>query len=250
MEEPKKQQHHVLIETVNLFEYYAAVLQLKKGCKAERYSSKGSSYLVGKWGEAEIPVVIIRTHQGKDGRRGSFNATKKAIEWLPYLKYIFAVGVCGGRKGKVNLGDVVVSRVIQDYATELKAKGGKLIDRCPHWDIANKTDFHEFLDQEADAIPGVILSGNLLMADACKQHDLVETYPDGIAFEMEGTGIARACEEMDKEKIVFMVVKGVCDLADENKDDNWQPEAALNAAKALCKAMKSYEPIGNLATDY
>ena len=34
-----------------------------------------------------------------------------------------------------------------------------------------------------------------------------------------------------------LVVKGVSDLADENKGDDWQPQAATNAVKYLCKAM-------------
>ena len=251
MEELKRRQLHVLIETVNSFEYYAAALKLNEDCEVVRYRSNGSSYLVGKWGKAKIPVVIIQTRQGKDGPRGSLNATKRALECLPHLKYIFAVGICGGRKDKVNLGDVVVSTVIQDYSTEIKAKDGKLISRCPRWDITNKTDFHEYLDRVATKkVLGMVLSGNMLIADASKQDDLVEAYPDAIAFEMEGTGIASACEEMNKTKVVFMVVKGVSDLADVHKDDNWQPHAASKAVEALYAAMEAYIPIGKIAIGF
>ena len=62
MEDLKKQQLHVLIETVNEYEYYAVMLQLKEGCEVIQYTEKGvngSSYLVGEWGEVGIPVVII-----------------------------------------------------------------------------------------------------------------------------------------------------------------------------------------------
>ena len=253
MESLKSQQLHILIQTVNDNEYCAVMLQLKEGCEVVRYTEggpNGSSYLVGKWGEAEIPVVIIQTHSGKDGLRGSYNETKKALERLPHLKYIFAVGVCGGVKGRVDLGDVVVSTVIQDYSG-LKIKDGKWINRSPHWDITQKTDFHQFLSREANNTElGMVLSGNVVMADAVVQGNLVEAIPDAIAFEMEGNGIVSACDDMKKTEIVCMVVKGVSDLADKNKADNWQPQAALNAAKALYKGLENYKIISKMATEY
>ena len=248
IEDLKRQKLHVLIQTVNNNEYCAVMLQLKEGSKAVQYEcSDGPSYLVGKWGKAGIPVVIIQTHSGKDGPRGSYNETKKALELLPHLKYIFAVGVCGGVKCKVDLGDVVVSTVIQDYSA-LKIKDGKWINRSPHWDITQRTDFHQFLNREANNTKlGMVLSSNVLVADAVIQEYLLETYPDAIGFEMEGNGIASACDDMHKGEIICMVVKGVSDLADKKKDDNWQPQAALNAAEALYKAMESYKKIGKMA---
>ena len=250
MEDLKKhaQQLRVLIETVNDHEYFAVTLQLKEGCEVIRYTEEGldgSSYLVGEWGKAGIPVVIMQTHQGKDGPRGSYEETKKALERFPYLEYIFAVGVCGGVKGEVKLGDVVVSAVIQDYST-LKIKDGKWINRSPHWSISQRTDFHHTLTRVANnAKAGMVLSGNVLMADAVAQKKVLEASPDGIAFEMEGHGIASACDFL-KRNVVCMVVKGVSDHADKDKADNWQPQAAMNAAEALCKAMEKYPKIGKI----
>ena len=252
MESLKSQQLHVLIQTVNNNEYCAVMLQLKEGCEVVQYTEGGSnssSYLVGKWGEAEIAVVIIQTHSGKDGPRGSYNETKKALEWLPHLKYIFAVGVCGGVKGKVDLGDVVVSDVIQDYSA-LKIKDGKWINRSPRWDIAQKTDFHQILERKTNNTKlGMVLSGNVLVADAVVQGNLVEANPDAIAFEMEGNGIVSACDDMKKAEIVCMIVKGVSDLADRNKADNWQSRAALNAVEALYKGLENYKIFSKMATE-
>ena len=226
------------------------MLQLKEGCEVIQYTEEGldgSSYLVGEWGGAGIPVVIIQTHQGKDGPRGSYEKTKKALQRFPCLEYIFAVGVCGGVKGAVNLGDVVVSTVIQDYSTS-KIKDGKWINRSPHWFISQGTDFHHTLTRIANnAKAGMVLSGNVLMADAVVQKDVLEASPDGIAFEMEGHGIASACDSL-KRNVVCMVVKGVSDHADKDKADNWQPQAALNAAEALCKAMEKYPKISKITS--
>jgi len=34
-----------------------------------------------------------------------------------------------------------------------------------------------------------------------------------------------------------LVVKGVSDVADKDKTDDWQPQAAMNAAEYLCEMM-------------
>ena len=236
----------VLIQTVNNNEYYAVMLQLKEGSEVVCYTDGDSSYVVGEWGESGIPVIIIQTIPGSDRPYGSREETRKALGWFPNLKYVFTVGVCGGVKNKVDLGDVVVSTVIQGYSLA-KKKGGEHINRFPPWDITKKTKFHQDLSRAANNVKcGMVLSGNLLIADRESQKPLLREYKEAIAFEMEGHGIADACDVMKKD-IVYMIVKGVCDLADEDKDDRWQPQAATNAAKALCKAMK-YSPLFGKST--
>ena len=228
----------VLIQTVNNNEYYAVMLQLKEGSEVVCYTDGDSSYVVGEWGESEIPVIIIQTTPGSDRPHGSCEETRKALEWFPNLKFIFAVGVCGGVKNKVDLGDVVVSTVIQGYS-HVKKKGGKHINRFSPWDITKNTKFYQDLSRAANNVKcGMVLSGNLLIASSEDQKQLLGEYKEAIAFEMEGHGIADACDVLMKKDIVCMIVKGVCDLADEDKDNRWQPQAAINAAKALCKAMK------------
>ena len=208
-----------------------------------------SYYYVGKWGDKGIPVVIIQTTMGSDGLHGSYNETRKALNYLPNLKYIFAVGVCGGAKGKVKLGDVVVSKVLQDCSVEV-FKGGNVTTRSHGWSlIANP--FYYFLSQTANTPDimtcGTVLSANKLLKDYNVQKKLLVQFPEAIAFEMEGHGIGRACEETKKRETEFLVVKGVSDLADEDKNDDWQPQAAVNAADALYEVMAKYDAFGKMA---
>ena len=205
-----------------------------------------SYYYIGKWGDKGIPVAIVQTAMGSDGPYGSYNETKKALSYLPNLKYIFAVGVCGGVKDKVKLGDVVVSKVLQDCSNK-KVTDEKVIIRSPSWPLYGKP-FYYFLNQAANKPDimrcGMVLSANMLIADGKFQKKLLEPCPEAIAFEMKGHGIARACEECAKKEIEFLVVKGVSDLADEDKVDDWQPQAAVNAASALYEVMEKYDLIG------
>ena len=207
-------------------------------------------YYVGKWGDKGIPVMIIQTAMGGDGVHGSYNETRKALNYLPNLKYIFAVGVCGGAKGKVKLGDVVVSKVLQDCSVEVY-EAGKVTTRSYGWSLTANS-FYYFLSQAANTPDivtcGMVLSANKLLKDYDMQKKLLAQFPEAKAFEMEGHGIGRACEETKKREIEFLVVKGVSDLADEGKNDDWQPQAAVNAADALYEVMAKYHAFGKMAS--
>ena len=221
--------------------------QLNKDCGVLMYTDDSynpSYYYVGKWGEKKIPVVIVQTHMGGDGAHGSFAETIKALHVLPNLMYIFAVGICTGIKSKVKLGDVVVSQVLQDCSV-IRLKGGKMITTGCSWILDEKPFFH-FLKQTVNKPKivqcGKVLSANNLIRDEVFQDKLVEAYPKAIALEMEGHGIARACQEYNVErKIEYLVIKGVADFADREKNDNWQPQAAKNAVSALYEVMKKFK---------
>ena len=245
--------NEILIQTVNEREFYAAMVKMEKECDISRYTIKSTEhsgesfyYYVGKWGVRKIPVVIVQTGMGSNGTHGSYNETKMALSSFPNLKYIFAVGVCGGFVGKVKLGEVVVSTKLED-CSDMKI-ADKVVIRGRSWQF-EADPFYHFLSR-ANNIPdntkcGKVLSANNLVANTEFQKKLQEACPDAIALEMEGHGIGRACDEYnnkDKEKkIQFLVIKGVSDLADKNKNDDWQAQAASNAAKALCKVMTAFD---------
>ena len=228
------------------------MVRMNQGCEISKYTVIKSSmcpgesyYFAGKWGKKKIPVVIVQTTVGSDGNHGSFNETKKALSCLPNLKFIFSVGVCGGFIDKVKLGEVVVSKYLQDCSA-MKIANGKIEFRSRSWQLKDDAFFH-FLSKAANTpdntTSGMVLSANILVKDAKFQKQLLEACPDAIAFEMEGHGIARACQEyMDEKgrKIQFLVVKGVCDFADEKKSDDWQPQAASNAVDALYEVMADF----------
>ena len=244
--------YKILIQTVNAREFQAAMLRMNIECDILCYCVEKTNvcpgksyYYVGNWGEKKIPVVIVQTTMGSNGDHGSYYETKKALSCLPNLKFIFAVGVCGGFKGKVKLGQVVVSKDLQD-CSDMKV-ADKIEIRSPSWQLKDDPFFH-FLSQTANTptntTSGMVLSANNLVANAGFQKKLLEARPGAIALEMEGHGIARACQQYKGEKggrIQFLVVKGVSDLADEKKSDNWKPQAASNAVDALYQVMAAFK---------
>ena len=83
-----------------------------------------------------------------------------------------------------------------------------------------------------------IASANTLLKNPIKRDQLRDKF--GVkAVEMESSGIADATWNHDKG---YLVVRGICDYCDINKNDLWQPYAAAVAAaytRALLESMPS-----------
>jgi nucleoside phosphorylase len=73
---------------------------------------------------------------------------------------------------------------------------------------------------------GAIASGNKLLKSARERDDLRDRFRVK-AVEMEGSGIADAAWSLEKN---YLVIRGICDYCDENKNDEWQMYAAIVAA--------------------
>ena len=82
---------------------------------------------------------------------------------------------------------------------------------------------------------GTIASGNILIKDSQQRDDLVEWLEQNnvkpICFEMEAAGLMNS--------FPCLVIRGICDYADEHKDDTWQRYAAATAA-AFAKELLGY----------
>ena len=88
---------------------------------------------------------------------------------------------------------------------------------------------------------GPIASANTLLKEPDKRDSLRDQF--GVkAVEMEGAGIADATWT---HGVGYLVVRGICDYADANKNDTWQKYAAMAAAayvRALVDSMPGTVP--------
>jgi nucleoside phosphorylase len=76
---------------------------------------------------------------------------------------------------------------------------------------------------------GVVLSGATVVKSISTRHELLKERPDAKGIEMEGAGIAAVLRRVS-DRPRFALVKGVCDFADEVKDDRWQSFSAATSA--------------------
>ena len=230
----------LLLMVVNSSEYYAAMHYFSKN-EAKVLNSGDEIYYVGKWGK--IPAALVKQgEQGIDGKNGAQEITRLAISLFKNLKVIVALGVCGtmGR-----LGDVIVSTRIDEC--NYKQKGDQLIPRAQkclpggtiqkylnrnHECWAFPCTKPQTEDYKAIAVFKPMLSGCPLIASGEYRDKLIASISEEAGgVEMEGIGVIKGINIAKKTgQIEFIIVKAGCDYADETKNKEWQPVAAMAAA--------------------
>ncbi len=163
-------------------------------------------------------------------------------------KAIILVGIAFGLQAdRQQLGDVLVSRQIQDYDPQRYGTGSDqqpvihlrgnrmtatewLIDRFS----AGKHDWHG----PAAIHIGLLLSGSLLIDHYETRERLLHLAPEALGGEMEG---ATLCEVALRNHVGWIVVKAIADWADGNKrqdEQEQQKRAAENAAQFVYHVLR------------
>ena len=164
--------------------------------------------------------------------------------WKP--KAVLMVGIAATAKPepKQHLGDVVIGKDIYYYELgKITAKGklpepkqipvdATLLDRIR---ALPKVNFPILADRPdgTNTVPridvGVIASGDKVISDAPTRDSIAATNRKILAIEMEGYGVIEASRQRF-EPIRCLVIRALCDYADDTKNDAWQPYAAAVAA--------------------
>lgn len=172
---------------------------------------------------------------------------ERVISWAAPAAVLF-VGVAGGLKGDLTLGDVVVATRVVGYQGGKETAAG-FNTRPEGWDGAHRllqvAQYVEanalwvrFLpDDGAHPAPNVCFKP-VASGDVVKDTDnsplatlLNTTYNDAVAIEMEAAGVARAAQH---SAVDLLVVRGISDRSDGTKTSSdgsgWQLRAARHAA--------------------
>jgi nucleoside phosphorylase len=193
------------------------------------------------------------------GNVSAANAVTDTIScWNP--RSILMVGIAGGiPQDALDLGDVLVADQVVGYEYGKITDGGLrsrdhvypasalLLDRVRnYWD-------DRWIDQIGVKRPenakrsrpnlfvGPLASGNKVVASTEFRQQLLVHWPKLMAVEMESEGVFAAA--FDRPQIIHtLVVRGVCDLADERKSDEWQ-EYAADAAAAFAIGFLRSAPV-------
>ncbi|MYX98150.1 nucleosidase [Streptomyces sp. SID486] len=180
-----------------------------------------------------------------EGARNTAALTASLIGWLRPRAVLF-VGVAGGLKEDVGLGDVVVgTKVYGIHGGKVTAAGLQV--RPEAW-----SGSHALLQAARSAVrdmtgPRVhfkpVATGDVVLADAGSRiaRHVHEHYNDAVAFEMEGSGAAHAAHLEGRDALV---VRGVSDHADAGKAaadaGGWQERAAARAAAVAVAVLRKY----------
>lgn len=203
-----------------------------------RVIKEGQTYYLGRLGEHNVVLAMCRMSYGGPG--GAILTTFKAIKgWHP--KVVIMVGIAFGKnREKQSIADVLVSSKVICYGLQairpdgtiehrgdIPPAGDKLLDRfrnTQHWHFTRPDG------TECAVIEGPILSGEVLANNTEFKEKLFKTFPTAIGGEMEGAGVYAAAYELDTQ---WIIIKAICDWADDNKEDKHQDLAAAAAASLV-----------------
>jgi nucleoside phosphorylase len=130
--------------------------------------------------------------------------------------------------GHLNSPPVMLLQGLVQLQANLQIDGGVLSPHLSAFHILRK--FQRPIKDNSDPVihAGTIASGNRLVKDAATR-DKISTQLGGVlCFEMEAAGLMNM--------VPCLVIRGICDYADEHKDNSWQGYATATAA-ACAKAL-------------
>jgi nucleoside phosphorylase len=179
--------------------------------------------------KAKYKVIVVPL--AEMGEREAANATGDALRlWRP--RFVILVGIAGGlRMAGVKIGDILIATQVADYELQkLTADGSRIRWRVHPVNQQLLLAEQNFLgDRWVDRIEvsrpgpgvpklkrGVICTGNKVIANNLAQ-EYHEVWERLIGVEMEAGGVAGAAfSSVDPPG--FFMVRGVSDLADNEKD--------------------------------
>lgn len=224
---------------VSALEVEHAAMAEALGC-VSRYDAFGRRMVTTELAGLRIAVESL---YGMGNVSAASAASTLMLAWR--AQYLILVGITGGfESADVRPGDVVVPDQVVGYESGKLTADGPLrrpeVYR-PDFDLlaaARSVERTEWADTIRTAPPepgeaprirfGTVLSGEKVVADAVTAADLRRSWPKAVAIEMESYGSALAIYRHGGR---FLMIKGVSDLADANKDDRWRAYAAEAAAR-------------------
>ncbi len=217
---------------------------VKKLINLERVDVGVRTYYIGSVNSDSKSYNIIVVKSPKAGSNDSAAVTADLIrDWDP--NFIIKIGIAGGYKRDVKLGDVVISEQIfvYDYTKELDniSKIRPEVFRSD-FKLINLIDNFEWNNDglnESKHIIAPIATGNKLIRSEKIWHDIRENVHDKIcALEMEGGGIATVAYQQKVPKGV-LIISGISDYGDCDKDNNWHDYSSNIAAKFFFDFIKN-----------
>lgn len=183
-------------------------------------------------------VVVMATGVGKIKTAASI---QYLLDHSPIEAVIFA-GMAGAVNPGVKVGDIVISQKIVQHDYDLGGKGIKEEMKTPWFeadpeliDLAVRAS-RELGFKERVRI-GTVLTGDQTIADSKKREWLWGAFR-GDCVEMEGAAVASVCSQ---NKLPFVVIRAITDLADENVRDDFQEtmsKACTDAANIVLGMLK------------
>ncbi|CAM5637836.1 5'-methylthioadenosine/S-adenosylhomocysteine nucleosidase [Streptomyces aurantiogriseus] len=193
------------------------------------------------------PWTVAIAELGEGALTAAALTTRIVSELHP--EALLFVGVAGGLKDDLEIGDVVVGTKVYAIHGGKEAADGFLA-RPEAWHGS-----HRLLQAARSALRGLdgvrghrkpLACGDVVLADerSALRGRIQRTYNDAYAIEMEGSGASHAAHLSGQ--LDALVIRGISDLADAQKADadagGSQELAAAQAAKVAVAVLRKHRP--------
>lgn len=215
---------------------------------------EGRKYKLGKIGGFNVVCCRCKS-PGTIGTESATLTIAAALQDWPNVKGVFMPGICYGmnKEGEnaQRISDVVASEKV--FAIDLQEKGAEVKITKNRDTIFNADNnlIHAFerantewnhtniLGETTRVYKGAYVSGNTKYTDDYPINELKEPFPQAIAGDMEGHGLASACQKYKKP---WLLMKGISDFGKREEDnEERQKDAATASAKALLNILNDIE---------
>jgi len=245
----------ILIVTALKSEHDAVLRYLDSPEKVSRHHTVHQAYLPHENSETGYQVVVLCI--GKGTANSATTVTQALNDWKPAA--IILTGFMGGVKAENRcLGDLIIAEQIVGYELgkakstgterrlQVRHSTPKIIDKVRHFqDDKWVLECRKIAPPDGEIrLPmpqvhfGDVASGDKVIADKTTMSELQSYWSNLIGVDMEGFGTANAVYQADSPPQMLMV-KGICDWADPDKNDKWQVYAANVAAAYVINFLKS-----------
>lgn len=240
----------------------SAVLDLDYDWKSLRVDGDPINYHRG---QIDVGGASLRVVAASAQRKGmpSSAALAARMELLFRPKYLFMLGICAGRRGKTNYGDVIVADPAWDWGSGKSAVndvGSRVFMAAPHQsqlrpmvaqaavELAQDDSLiSRILARWRQDVPqgrlavrvGPMASGASVVSDNSTVGEIAVAQRDLLAVDMEAYAVMAACEYVSVASVTPVVIKSVCDFADPEKGDDWQAYASFTSASFFDELVRS-----------
>jgi WD40 repeat protein/nucleoside phosphorylase len=188
-------------------------------------------------------TFLVQSEKGAGGPAGATLVVHEGIKALSPSAVIMVGIAFGLLPEEQRLGEILVSRQLVGYelqkieqdsdGKEIIRHRGDRVQASPR--LLSRLRASVFDWQEPKVHFGLVLSGDKLANHQNFRNKLLGIEPEAIGGEMEGTGVYAAAY---RNKVDWILIKAICDWADEHKDDAYQQQAAENAARFILHVLQ------------
>ena len=232
-----------------------SVLDLVDGWESKRFMSDPTEYHVSTFKKGKKICNVVACSASQMGMNASSVLAMKVINHFR-PKYIVMVGIAAGKKGRVNLGDILIAeqtwdggsgKIVSNEGEVAFEPDGKFIPLDV--DVSGKVKIFgarsELLfkikkgwkgnapDSELKAHVGPVVSVAGVIQSPEKIQEQADLQRKLIGLEMETYGVFYAANNCTKPRPIPISIKSVTDFGDKGKGDEFQKYAAYTSAKFM-----------------